>query len=148
MEHNTKILQQEHLFSLERSKKSSMVNFALLMLIAWLGIATTALQDFEGQIPAIFALSSFIWILLLGYVLFNKERQYQKDIQKGTYFTIEGQVSNLYFNVLVLEGKKFQVTYNLRRNIQKGDNVRLYLTTATQTIFKIEKLTQTLPDVL
>ena len=148
MEHNTKILQDEHLLSLERSKKSNMVNFTLLMLIAWLGIATTALQDFRGQIPAIFALTSFIWLLLLAYVLFNIQRKHQKDIQKGTYYTIEGNVSGLYFNVLLLEDKRFQIAYNLRRTTQKGDRVRLYFTTSSQTIFKIEKLVQTLPDVL
>lgn len=117
------------------------------MLIMWLGIATTALQDFEGQIPAIFALTSFIWLLFGGYILFKIHYNHKKDIEQGTYYTIEGKVSSLYFNVIVLEGKKFQLAYNLRRNIQKGDNVRLYLTVASKTIFKVEKLVQALPDV-
>lgn len=148
MEHNPKILQQEHLLSLERSKKSSIVNLTLLMLIVWLGIAITAFQDFKGQIPSMFALTSFIWLLLAGYFLFKIQDRYKKDIQKGTYYTLEGKVKNLYFNVLVLEGKKFQVAYNVRRTIRKNDHVRLYLTTASHTIFKIEKLHPTPPDVL
>jgi hypothetical protein len=148
MEHNTKILQQEHLFSLERSKKSDMVNFSLLMLIVWLGMATTAMQDFEGQIPAIFALSSFIWLIFVTYTLWKIQKRHQKDIEKGTYYTIDGKVSALYFNVLTLDGKKIRISYNLRRGISVGDRVRLYLTTASKTIFKIEKILQTPPDVL
>lgn len=125
-----------------------MVNFTLIMLIVWLGIATTALQDFSGQIPAIFALASFILLLFSGYVLLKIQKNYQKDIEKGTYYTLEGKISALYFSFLVLEGKRFQIAYNLRRNLRKGDKIRLYLATASNTIFKIEKLTAAFPDVL
>lgn len=125
-----------------------MVNFALLMLIVWLGMATTAMQDFEGQIPAIFALSSFICLLILAYIFFRIKKIHQKDIEKGTYYTIEGEVSALYFNVLTLDEKRFRISYNLRKSIGVGDRVRLYLTTASQTIFKIEKIIPHLPDVL
>jgi len=111
-------------------------------------MATTAMQDFEGQIPAIFALSSFIWLIFVIYTFWKIQKRYQKDIEKGTYYTIEGKVSALYFNILTLDGKKIRISYNLRRGISVGDRVRLYLTTASKTIFKIEKIFQTPPDVL
>jgi len=68
-----KILQEEHLFSLKRSKKSNMVNFTLYMLIVCLGIATTALQDFGRKyLPYLLLLSLFgFYFWFMYFSIFN-----------------------------------------------------------------------------
>ena len=141
-------LSLEDIILVKKAYKADALMLGLIVFIFLFRIGTVALESYHGDIPKAVLVSvvvSLIVALSLGWKL---QQKMKKDIALGTFHIKEGVVSSSTRGSVKIGTDYYSFSYYIENPVKKGDKTRLYVTDATQMIFKVEKITEVLPDVI
>ncbi|MCU0436654.1 MAG: hypothetical protein MUC49_01985 [Raineya sp.] len=141
-------LSHQDIILIKKAYRADTLMLGLIVFIFLFGIGTVALESYHGDIPKAALVSvvlSLIVALGLGWKL---QQKMKKDIALGTFHVIEGFVNSSTRGSVKIGTDYYSFSYYLENPVKKGDKIRLYVTDATQMIFKLEKITEILPDVI
>ncbi|MDX1904224.1 MAG: hypothetical protein SFU27_08705 [Thermonemataceae bacterium] len=143
-----KIITEKEISDLKKVFKSDTINLIILLDVFLIGVGIITLEGFGGDVRILAPIVFLVAIMLSLYGVIRLKKRLQKDIEKGTFSIVEGEVTAAKRTSIKINGKNYSFSYAVTHNLRKGDKARLYIADASQTLFRIEPVIAPMPDVI